>query len=582
MSSRTALRWTAALLALVVVVLAGGMLYLRHLLSADSIARILNAAIAPATNQLYVVDVAATDYSLRKGDLTLRGVAVRTDMARLNELAANANHPALRFEVNVGALSLDGLHLARLALRRDIVATGIVVSDAEVIVTIDPDPLVAAVASGGASGDGDADASGAAPLSPAERLRAALVGIPTLAFERIALEGGALRVDTLTHDPLMAVEDEAITSSDVIGRIDVAFYGVLLDETAPVEHARNLFSDDIRLRISNVETRQLGGNVLRLGTLTASTKEEKIDLAGFSYRPTRTPGEYLDQPQIAESDRVEVLVDSLGVEGLAFARYMDDLEVFVRQVTVDGFRLDILSDKHKPRRAAAARAPMPHDFFRGLKRPFTIEAVTLRNGQVSYSERPGDGVEPGTITFTDVTARLTNLSNDPTRMTVETPAILEASTRANSVAQANVQWRIPLLSPRPTMTSRGQISTFDPTTLNPTLVPLLGVRAKSGTIESVTYEFRYSPDGIEGELDAAYRDLAVELLDKNTGKSSLGNKIIGFVANTVAIRSNNPARPGAVPQRGLLDQPLDPADPFFKLIWIAIRDAMAAIVARIG
>ncbi len=74
----------------------------------------------------------------------------------------------------------------------------------------------------------------------------------------------------------------------------------------------------------------------------------------------------------------------------------------------------------------------------------------------------------------------------------------------------------------------------------------------------------------------------MQIVDKKTGDRNLGRKILGFVANAIAIRSSNPGRPGQTPRQGVLDMPLEPTDPFFKLIWIAIRDAMAEIAARIG
>ncbi len=63
---------------------------------------------------------------------------------------------------------------------------------------------------------------------------------------------------------------------------------------------------------------------------------------------------------------------------------------------------------------------------------------------------------------------------------------------------------------------------------------------------------------------------------------SLGKKILGFMANAIAIRSNNPGSPGEALRVGILDQVLEPSDPFFKLIWIGLRDGMAEIAARIS
>ena len=526
---------------LVIVVLAG--LYVRNLLGPASLENILNDAIGPATNGVYVVAIEDTDVLLRQGDLTLLGVQVSADLERVAELAVDGRHPALTFGVEVNSVALDGLSLWQLIFGRNFVADSLVVDRAEVLVRVDPDPLIDATQ---LDDDEARDATPAAEaLPPAERLQAALAGIPTVAIGRAAIEGAALRVDTVEHTEGVPLEDEPVTSSDVVGQIDVEFLDTRIDESAGIEQARRLYTDDIRLRISEVESRQLGNNVFRLGELTGSSKDQRFDVSGLAFESTATIDEYLARPDVAEGDRVNVLVNAISVTGFDFARYMANLDIFVRGIAIDGFRVDVLSDKEKPKTPRVGPAPMPHDVFQRLPVLLTIEEVQLSGGEVTYSERSGGADRPGTVTFREVSGTVSNISNNPDRMSEETPLVLVAQTRANDVAQASVEWRIPLLSPRPTMISKGTLAAFDAVELNRTVQPMLGVRFKSGRIEGVNYEFNYSPTAITGELNAAYRDLDVDLVDRNTGQENLGRKILGFLANTIAIRNNNPGRPGA-------------------------------------
>jgi hypothetical protein len=577
-----------AAVVVVLVLLVGGYAYVRSILSAEGLARLLNNAVGPATSGVYRITIEDADIRLLTGNATIHGVSVVTDAGRLGELEERGEAPALRVDVTIESLQLRGLSALRLILQRDFIADSIVVDDAEVLVTLDPAlALVPATAdaedaAGPAETQEAAGSVAALSQSPAERIRAALEGIPTIAVGRVALGDAGLQIDTLAADPETDGNGRALAARDVVGTIDIELLDLRIAADATIDEVRNLYTDDIRVRVAGVETRRIGNNILRLGEMTASSKGGEIRFDGLAFEAVHTIAEYLERATIAEGDRVNVLVDSLTIEGFSFADYMQDLSLLVRDVEVDGFRADILSDKRKPKRQRTEPAPMPHDFFRALDSILTIERITLRNGEVSYSEQAPDGIVPGTLSFREVTGRVTNVSNDPTRMSEATPALLEATTRVNDAASANVQWALPLLSPRPTMTSRGQIAAFDPTTLNPMLEPLLGVRVSSGQIDGVTFEFRYSPERITGELDAFYRGLRVQIVDKKTGDRNLGRKILGFVANAIAIRSSNPARPGEAPRQGTLDMALEPTDPFFKLIWIAIRDAMADIAARIG
>jgi hypothetical protein len=547
---------------------------------------LLNEAVTPATNGVYRVHIERSEFSLRRGVFRLHQVEVRTDQARVDELAGGNAHPAVRFGVVIESLGLEGISLWRLAVQRHLVADSIIVGEAQVIAIFDPVPLSAVLTTTVASDDDAAMADPPLPagnvLPPDEMLRTVLADVPTIAVGRVALDQASLRIDRLHHDPDVPVSAEEVAGSSEVGRIDVELLGLRIDRNATLEDVRRLYTEDIRLRVSGVETRQINGNVLRLGEMTASSKEERVAVAGFAFVPTTTIPEYLARSREREGDRINVLVDSLVIEGLAFTRYMAQREVFMRAIAIDGFRLDILSDKHKPSTPRTGRAPMPHDFFQTRKSQVTVETIALTNGLVTYSERPGDGDSPGTVTFGDVAATITNVSNDPSRMSVATPMLVQATTRVNDMAEARVQWRIPLLSPAPTMTSAAQIASFDPRALNPTLEPLLGVRFASGRVDSIAYEIDYSPTTIRGEVDAYYKSLGIQLLDKNTRQRNLGKKVLGFLANKIAIRTSNPGRAGEAPRRGVVNQPLEPTDAFFKLIWVGLRDGLAEVAARIG
>jgi hypothetical protein len=141
--------------------------------------------------------------------------------------------------------------------------------------------------------------------------------------------------------------------------------------------------------------------------------------------------------------------------------------------------------------------------------------------------------------------------------------------------------RLPLWEPKPTMQVEGRIDAFDATVLNGILTPLLGAEVVSGRVSSTAFRIDYAPGRAVGNLDIFYDNARLKLTDRDGGGQNFGNRIVSFAANALGVHNANPSRPGEAPRPGIIDIEFDDTWPFFKLLWVPIREALLEVMKKI-
>ncbi len=199
------------------------------------------------------------------------------------------------------------------------------------------------------------------------------------------------------------------------------------------------------------------------------------------------------------------------------------------------------------------------------------------NGAVRYSERHQEGNTPGHIWWDQLNGKLTNLSNDPARMSLETPAVLDVSARMYDAAYLRLQWQLPLLEPGPTMSYTGALSPFEAENLSQILAPLEGMRITRGVIDQAWFDVDIRAGHATGQFNAVYQDLGMRFEDRNSGGRNLGQRLLSFAAG-VLVPSNNRDRAGKPARVGTIDWVPEPTDPFFKVFWVAVRTGVLDLV----
>src|SRR5690606_27225425 len=126
---------------------------------------------------------------------------------------------------------------------------------------------------------------------------------------------------------------------------------------------------------------------------------------------------------------------------------------------------------------------LPHDIIQELKTGLTIQKIEVQGMHIRYEELAEEAREKGIITFENLYATISNVTNDKNQMSAKTPAVVEAKTKAYGKAPLAVTIRLNLLDPDGYHTIQGTAGPTDPAVLNPILEPSTFISVKEGSLQ---------------------------------------------------------------------------------------------------
>jgi hypothetical protein len=231
---------------------------------------------------------------------------------------------------------------------------------------------------------------------------------------------------------------------------------------------------------------------------------------------------------------------------------------------------EIYLDRTVPGAQEATPSTLPHELLVSCGRPVRINTIHITDGDLRYSERAADGIRPGTFQFADLSAMITHVTNDTTRM--GTPCAIEVRARLADAGQMEAMFEYDLASKRLNMAYRGSVGAMGASSLNELLVDLEGIRVTGGTIDSTSFSFHVVDDVATGELQVLYHDVDFEMVDKNTREEGISERFATFMTNT-KIRPSNPDG-DEPPIVVTIVREREPHVPLFKFVWKTIREGL--------
>lgn len=553
---------------MVVLLIAATLVVPGLLVTPEVLEGVINGALVPASGNLYFVEIGDAGLSVMGRSIRVGDLVLRLNEAALDSLEELGMAPAIQFQGRLEEVTIAGVDVFRLVRNRELAADRFTVTrPAMEFVFVEPGPP---------AGPGVREDSTVAPRgvpSPGRRVNLATgEGLPYLSIDRVRIENIQARMAVMKAGTRDGRELES-TLKGLSFELD----NFLVDPASP-DPARVAFSEDARLRFDSLHLELPGEVDLDAGPLSASSRDRNLRVERIAILPTYSNEEFL-QGGGPPGDRIEAVVGPLSFHGVDYEHIIADLDIRVDRVLAENLQIDVLADQQRPREMKA-EPWMPHDVFRTLPVRLAVDTVSVVGSSVTYTERGFKGRKTGSITIGDIQGTIRNVSQDPLRMTAETPMVLTARARLFEAASAEVQIRLPLLEPAPTMLLEASVGPFDPRLMNGVLPALEGVRVTGGEVDTAWVRIEYGPQAAKGSVIAIYRDLGVRMENRDTGEQNLGEGILSVAAN-LALRGKNDPGPGKAPREGAVDYAIPPGAPFFQVVWEAVSDGLVRLVRAI-
>ena len=265
-------------------------------------------------------------------------------------------------------------------------------------------------------------------------------------------------------------------------------------------------------------------------------------------------------------------VDQTKVQGIDFALLTDSLILRANKIGVEQVQVTLFRDLRLPHGEPRVRSLLP-GLLKSVSTPFSIDTFTLANGNLRYEERRESAEQAGHVTFADLFVsayRVTNQFHDST-------LVLEADvrTRLMDEGKAELHFEFPLASESGKHRIWGKMYRMPLTALNPAVEPLAFASVKSGVANHLDFDMQLDEQSATGNVRFQYEDLKVSLLEKDDPDDKKGVK--SWLANWLVVKNSNPAgskslRPGPVyVQR-------DSTRSMVRYWWLALRSGLMVSV----
>lgn len=269
-----------------------------------------------------------------------------------------------------------------------------------------------------------------------------------------------------------------------------------------------------------------------------------------------------------QSDVIQGKVESIRVDGLAPLSFLENRNLQMKSLTLDGVNLDIFRDKRIPFDTLVLRY-MVQDLMKNAYLNADIGSIHVKNSGITYFEFAKEGNLPGRIAFEDLQVDMAPfyLRKKDTPYPIDR---LRAGIRTSIMGNSDIQLAALMsFDEKSTMDVAIEIGELDLVSINDFLEKTLYVKIQDGKVDYGNWEFTLDDDYAVGEMRLAYSDLKLQFVDSLTydqGKGKL--KLLGFLVNTFA-KNDNPRGGSSRIVRSEIYQQRDKSKFIFNAWWKA-------------
>jgi hypothetical protein len=274
-------------------------------------------------------------------------------------------------------------------------------------------------------------------------------------------------------------------------------------------------------------------------------------------------------------DRIDLNIPKVELVGFQ----LDSLaaqQLEIDSMQISGAQMEVFRDKQKERLPGFQVKPLLYELATSTDFSFGLNTIKISDMDITYEEHKPPSEEPGSISFNDIEATVTNLrtqshpefNDDSLRMDIEA-LFMNASLLTLDVGYAT-------FDKFNSHTVRVHLDSFDPKKAGNMLRNVAFVEVEDGLVESLSADLELTSSASSGQVQLLYRDLKISFLNKdNPDKKGLKQWAGDFIANTFVLKSNNL---GDKPRIGVITYPRDKEKSIFAYWWKSLLEGIKQII----
>lgn len=336
-----------------------------------------------------------------------------------------------------------------------------------------------------------------------------------------------------------------------------------------IAHSRwNLSSDGFSMKSGD------GLYELIFGPFKASSADKTLIISHFNVTPTISWEVYAKRIKV-QHDYYVIEAKNLNFNRLNLAKLINDQEIDAGELSLN-LTLRTFNDRLVPYDKSSKVGLYPQQQLMDVDIPLNIRKININNGSVIYRERGRISAQTGDVSFTNINATVTNVTNIPAIISKNNTMLLQATSKFMQASNLKTTWVLPLAKANSTFKVSGSLTGFDATALNKISEPLGMASITKGKINGLSFSMTGNDYHANGDAILKYDNLKIKLLkSKGDSTTALEDKdLVSFAAN-IFIKNSNPKNGNL--RTGKIDFDRDITKSFFNLLWKSIFQAVKRI-----
>jgi hypothetical protein len=177
---------------------------------------------------------------------------------------------------------------------------------------------------------------------------------------------------------------------------------------------------------------------------------------------------------------------------------------------------------------------LPMDLLNGLSFGVHFDSLYFNDGRTLYAERKENSLDEAEISFDNLQATFSNVSNIDDL--IAGPTTIKVDAKPNNAALLQVEFGFPNKKYPEPYSAKGTLGPMQLSAFNSMVKPSFSAELTSGRIKSLAFQFVYDIEKSTGTMDFEYEDLKVEILDRTDWSDQW---LKSFAFNKLVLNSEN-------------------------------------------
>ncbi len=207
--------------------------------------------------------------------------------------------------------------------------------------------------------------------------------------------------------------------------------------------------------------------------------------------------------------------------------------VFVKQVNINGGKVKLFKDKHRPLNTRKYPEYLAQQIF-NIKKPISVDKLIAKNIDVQVRIKQSDGLN-SKIDINKIKLTAINIQNKSKNQNLELRAEGKIENAIPFFINVDFKYKYDYF------TYSGEIKKSKLTSIAKSISSFAPIKVHNGIINNVSFNGSASRTYSKGTMRFLYKDLNIEVdIDKPGKSSKISNHLLSIIANTVLNSSNPP------------------------------------------